>query len=835
MAFDTSDIPDANKGGNCFEVALELMMSLGETTDALLVHGGCVGRGGIEGVPFAHAWVELNGRAIDETVPVEMPVESFYELGQVSVTHKYTFRQMLEKVLEFETYGPWEDDLLSDRYASIGTADVTVPKFSDEWEKTQEGELTRYSYDVGGTEAWILGRYDGYDFYCDSYGIGDGSIEVGKTVGSFCDISNALMGKPEDSDYDMWKGEFMMGNKKAWEQTRDNVVTYGYDVIRGHTPEGFLISMIEHGDDMTFDQWRVQVFDDDDRSHLLMDELFDTEDEAFALIDDLESGAVSFKPATWAKKHESSCEKKAWEQVQDNAFWNSEKLLVTGYTPEGFLITMMENQHDDESTQWRVQVFEDDEFNGLMMDELFDTDDEALEVIEGLESGAISLHPAVWGEHTSSHKFAMVAADLANDIIEDMKADAPFESLEEAQSYVYDDIASSMIYDDDIFDMAKNYVDANELFDQFSDQLDEDVFGAIGDLSRFVFVTPEGGRKQADADPAVFTCDNGDGTVFVSVWEEHDGTFPCTLDFEDAIDRDGDINVKEDGGSDASEIGKWVIDTLRSFGIVPEFTASDVEQAIAPQIESRIHYAGIDKDAQESSGTWRCDEDGCEGTFTLDELRGIYDTDIEHDDDAPDGAGFSHFEDWLAEMERMGIYIRESGRKGAIMNKKAQNDEPASIEWQGDTAYYCINVWPADEDGYYDVECTCDPIDGDESFDESDSIKGDAMDIVDWAMNAMMGNESESDGLDVAADFDDESAVESDLEDAMKEKFASRKDAGKKVAAEHGEDDLDFIGQLRDDLEEAGYDVETFEDAGLMTNNLGLVIDGKQFEWLGSF
>lgn len=71
--------------------------------------------------------------------------------------------------------------------------------------------------------------------------------------------------------------------------------------------------------------------------------------------------------------------------------------------------------------------------------------------------------------------------------------------------------------------------------------------------------------------------------------------------------------------------------------------------------------------------------------------------------------------------------------------------------------------------------------------------------------------------------------------DEIKEAFEAGYEAAISDKSAADEESEMFLAQLKEDIEEQGYSVQTFDEAGLMTNNLGLVIDGNQFEWLGSW
>jgi len=111
------DIPDANQGGDCFQVALNYMMSH-KSKRLKLCHGLVTGQGNIEGIVYTHAWVEDNQIVIDETIPIKLPKKMYYEIGQIDKknVYCYTYEEMSRKVTEFKTYGPWEKKLLRNKY-----------------------------------------------------------------------------------------------------------------------------------------------------------------------------------------------------------------------------------------------------------------------------------------------------------------------------------------------------------------------------------------------------------------------------------------------------------------------------------------------------------------------------------------------------------------------------------------------------------------------------------------------------------------------------------------------------------------------------------------------
>ena len=57
------------------------------------------------------------------------------------------------------------------------------------------------------------------------------------------------------------------------------------------------------------------------------------------------------------------------------------------------------------------------------------------------------------------------------------------------------------------------------------------------------------------------------------------------------------------------------------------------------------------KNIEVSKQSWKCYEEGSEGTYTKEDLRRMWNTEI-------DKSNFVDFESWLAEMEKLQILIR---------------------------------------------------------------------------------------------------------------------------------------------------------------------------------
>lgn len=104
------DVPEKNKHGNCFEVALHTFME--DMVNRTLVHGIVTGQGPIKGIKYNHAWVEENGVVVDNTVHITLPCEVYYSLGQIEITRKYDRLNVNKMIEKFGTYGPWDKELM---------------------------------------------------------------------------------------------------------------------------------------------------------------------------------------------------------------------------------------------------------------------------------------------------------------------------------------------------------------------------------------------------------------------------------------------------------------------------------------------------------------------------------------------------------------------------------------------------------------------------------------------------------------------------------------------------------------------------------------------------
>ena len=107
---DTTNIPEENQHGDCFKVAVETMMKHQNYT---LVHAVVSGQGPLEGVEYTHAFCIDEGAdvVVDNTQKGSnrrIPTGLYYMLGHIEITKEYSFKEMLENLVEYETYGPWD-------------------------------------------------------------------------------------------------------------------------------------------------------------------------------------------------------------------------------------------------------------------------------------------------------------------------------------------------------------------------------------------------------------------------------------------------------------------------------------------------------------------------------------------------------------------------------------------------------------------------------------------------------------------------------------------------------------------------------------------------------
>lgn len=110
-AVNLDDIPEENKHGDCFVVALHKFLE--NPKKYVLVHGVVTGQGPLDGIEYCHAWVidDRTDTVIDMTLPKNMqklPVDLYYNIGQISITREYNAAEVNKMIDKYGTYGPWD-------------------------------------------------------------------------------------------------------------------------------------------------------------------------------------------------------------------------------------------------------------------------------------------------------------------------------------------------------------------------------------------------------------------------------------------------------------------------------------------------------------------------------------------------------------------------------------------------------------------------------------------------------------------------------------------------------------------------------------------------------
>ncbi len=114
-------ISKENQNGDCYILAYKYFMdNVTKNPNLRLVHGLVSGQGALEGIIYNHAWVEDGNRIIDMTLPKKLQKSisklQYYKIGKIKTTYKYSYDKVIEKSLNFGTYGPWETTLLRNKY-----------------------------------------------------------------------------------------------------------------------------------------------------------------------------------------------------------------------------------------------------------------------------------------------------------------------------------------------------------------------------------------------------------------------------------------------------------------------------------------------------------------------------------------------------------------------------------------------------------------------------------------------------------------------------------------------------------------------------------------------
>ena len=98
--------------GDCFKVAANIVVH--GLPDATLCHGQPIRRGPEGGDRYWHAWVELDGTAIDRAngLDIELAAATYYLIGNIEADKvlRYTREEAVRYMLETGHYGPWIEE-----------------------------------------------------------------------------------------------------------------------------------------------------------------------------------------------------------------------------------------------------------------------------------------------------------------------------------------------------------------------------------------------------------------------------------------------------------------------------------------------------------------------------------------------------------------------------------------------------------------------------------------------------------------------------------------------------------------------------------------------------
>ena len=102
--------------GQCYKAAYSAQLN---TLDAVLVHGIVTPLAGeLKGKSYGHAWIELKSKHDVEVIDPSLPIgrqrhskETYYLLGGINYTKKYTLDETVDIVLKFKNYGPWDSKI----------------------------------------------------------------------------------------------------------------------------------------------------------------------------------------------------------------------------------------------------------------------------------------------------------------------------------------------------------------------------------------------------------------------------------------------------------------------------------------------------------------------------------------------------------------------------------------------------------------------------------------------------------------------------------------------------------------------------------------------------
>jgi len=107
------------EAGDCYEAAVHFMWAAieqGKAEGLTVCHGEVEGQGALRGQRFGHAWCERDLPGVDIVTDasnsrmVAMIRPEYYRLGRIDPdkVKRYTAKEVNEKLVEYEHFGPWE-------------------------------------------------------------------------------------------------------------------------------------------------------------------------------------------------------------------------------------------------------------------------------------------------------------------------------------------------------------------------------------------------------------------------------------------------------------------------------------------------------------------------------------------------------------------------------------------------------------------------------------------------------------------------------------------------------------------------------------------------------
>jgi hypothetical protein len=105
-----NDVPEANKGGNCYfnclTASLREFLSI---PDLKIVHGEVGGQGPLTGIRYGHAWLELSDQIVWDHNGGMVQRDVFYRIGAIDPDEvdRYSRDEAVALALQHNDCGPW--------------------------------------------------------------------------------------------------------------------------------------------------------------------------------------------------------------------------------------------------------------------------------------------------------------------------------------------------------------------------------------------------------------------------------------------------------------------------------------------------------------------------------------------------------------------------------------------------------------------------------------------------------------------------------------------------------------------------------------------------------